>query len=173
MDPQSAILDLGNVIAIDMNGANTDPTSAESQLQFQDFSNMTEKSAKYPSRVPPFDQGGEEISQNEDDILISGSDQPDKSKAPPPWGYGIFLQYFNVTSEDVLSRIIWSIMPLKAPTGESYIERFIHNNADIYGPFWISVTLIFSIAIFGNLSSYLTSDEREEAWHNHWDIVGQ
>lgn len=31
---------------------------------------------------------------------------------------------------------------------------YIQPNPDLYGPFWISVTLIFAIAIFGNLATF-------------------
>lgn len=174
MDLKPAIIDIGSVTTIDMGVSDMDPHMAEDELKFQDYSKMSKEANKYPSRVGGFGQGGEEIFQSENDILISGDD-PDGKPVPPsaPWGFSLFAQYFGVTTEDVLSRITWSMMPLKAPTGESYIERFIRNNPDVYGPFWISVTLIFSIAIFSNLSSYLITDEREQTWHNNWQIISK
>lgn len=115
------------------------------------------------------------------------------------WGLGYLAQYFDVTTDDVLQRIIWSVIPLRkavidlddinAPlasnmisaddnelfspsssdqqdgsTGDrivgkkrysSYIERYIESRPDIYGPFWICITLIFSVAIFSNLTSFV------------------
>lgn len=37
----------------------------------------------------------------------------------------------------------------------NFIVDHIQPVPDLYGPFWISVTLIFSIAIFGNLAHYV------------------
>lgn len=122
------------------------------------------------------------------------------------WGLGILAQYFDVTTTDVLQRILWSAVPVRkigididdlndseltAPLTESnlsagpsstnidndgltdqssnknlleqlgskrkyysYIERFIQSRPDLYGPFWISVTLIFAVAIFSNIVSF-------------------
>lgn len=41
---------------------------------------------------------------------------------------------------------------------------------DLYGPFWISMTLIFTIAISGNISSYLQHDERHQ-WRYDFKLV--
>lgn len=121
------------------------------------------------------------------------------------WGLGYFAQYFDVTTDDVLQRILWSVVPIRkigldlddlndteltaslannmapsasannddaASSGDevssriyeqlgnkrkhySYIERFIQSRPDFYGPFWLSTTLIFAIAIFSNLLSFM------------------
>lgn len=42
----------------------------------------------------------------------------------------------------------------------SFIERFIQSRPDFYGPFWISATLIFAIAIFSNIVSYVNQSSR-------------
>ena len=106
------------------------------------------------------------------------------------WGFGYFAQYFDVTTSEVLQRIIWSALPLRvkgvdldslneqelmAPLASSsssnsndnsskvcatkqrsysYVERFIQSRPDFYGPFWISTTLVFAIAIFSNIVSF-------------------
>lgn len=54
----------------------------------------------------------------------------------------------------------------------NYIERHIQPNPDIYGPFWISLTLVFSIAICGNIANYLNSlTEPDKAYHWHYDYA--
>lgn len=146
-------------------------------------------------------------------------------------------QYFDVTTDDVLERIVWSAIPLRkpgaaagdsldrmpgldkdlilpltsnmqstsldmdgtmnyeitspnrhqsdrnkmaaSPSGSSlslnaidkqkrlsYVERFIQSRPDLYGPLWISVTLIFAVAISANCSSYLEYTHRLEAATN-------
>ncbi|XP_037545283.1 protein YIPF2 [Nematolebias whitei] len=43
-------------------------------------------------------------------------------------------------------------MPLP---GRNFIKHYLRNNPDLYGPFWICMTLVFSVAISGNLSTFL------------------
>lgn len=155
-------------LSIDMGNVELD--SAESQLQFKDYSHVQSDRTSFASGTG----SGDMLPDDENDILIDGSGQQEKSKQSLPWGQSLIAQYFNVTTEDVVSRITWSIMPFRSSSGDTYMERFIRNNPDIYGPFWISVSLIFSIAIFGNLSSYMKSIEQSNTqWHNDWDIVGR
>ena len=97
------------------------------------------------------------------------------------WGLAYLAQYFDITTEEVVRRIIWSSLPVRKsvvkPIGStrespdhsntlsnggaitvrkySYIERFIQSKPDLYGPLWICVTLIFFIAFFGNTSTYI------------------
>lgn len=114
------------------------------------------------------------------------------------WGLGYLAQYFDVTTTDVVQRILWSAVPIRKQgidvndlndaelteslnrslgdseaslnemnsrvydqinTGKqkrySYMERFIQSRPDFYGPFWISASLIFAVAIFSNLVSFL------------------
>jgi len=41
----------------------------------------------------------------------------------------------------------------------------------LYGPFWIVVTLIFSIAISGNVASYIQSANNSHSWHYNFHLV--
>ena len=38
---------------------------------------------------------------------------------------------------------------------DNYLISQIRPNPDLYGPFWICVTLVFSIAVSGNMANYL------------------
>ncbi|KAL1110293.1 hypothetical protein AAG570_008370 [Ranatra chinensis] len=51
------------------------------------------------------------------------------------------------------------------PSGCDYLGRHIRPKPDLYGPFWISVTLIFSIAISGNMANYL---QTAASGNYHW-----
>ncbi|CAK9819593.1 Protein YIPF1 [Anthophora plagiata] len=80
---------------------------------------------------------------------------PDKTEATTQhnfWTIEYYQKYFNVNTNDVVERIKRSMFPHGT---ENYLISHIRPNPDLYGPFWICVTLIFSIAISVNLGSYL------------------
>ncbi len=58
--------------------------------------------------------------------------------------------YFNVENIDVRDRLLHSLIPLN-PKFYNQIE----SNPDLYGPVWISTTLILVIAASGTLNKYL------------------
>ncbi|XP_020800080.1 protein YIPF1-like [Drosophila serrata] len=80
-----------------------------------------------------------------------------------------YQQYFNVDTFMVLNRILNSMMPKRAKS--NYLRMEISENPDLYGPFWIGVTLIFSIAISGNLFSYLQYARNDYQWHYNFKLV--
>jgi len=80
-----------------------------------------------------------------------------------------YQQFFNVDTSMVIERIMSSIIPRKAPP--SYLKQHIGLNPDLYGPFWIVVTLIFSIAISGNVASYIQYANDSHPWHYNFHLV--
>lgn len=61
---------------------------------------------------------------------------------------------FDVTTKQVFERILWSSIP--------YPPRFfqtIGDKPDLYGPFWIATTLIFTIQAMGNITRWFVDDE--------------
>lgn len=49
---------------------------------------------------------------------------------------------------------------------------FLGVNPDLYGPFWITVTLIFTIGISGNLVSFFQHDHKSSFhWHYNFHLV--
>jgi len=54
-----------------------------------------------------------------------------------------------------MKRLLWSVTPMPNGSTENFFKSKIRTKPDLYGPFWICVTLIFSIAISGNIASYL------------------
>ncbi|KAM4634442.1 protein YIPF2 isoform 1-T1 [Polymixia lowei] len=69
------------------------------------------------------------------------------------WTFEYYQSFFNVDTEQVLDRVRGSVMPLP---GRNFIKHYLRSNPDLYGPFWICVTLVFSVAISGNLSTFLS-----------------
>lgn len=85
------------------------------------------------------------------------------------WTIEYYQKFFNVKTNDVVERIKRSIVPHGR---ENYLISHIRPNPDLYGPFWICVTLIFSIAISGNLAGYLqTADSSKYHWRYEFHIV--
>lgn len=139
-------------------------------------------------------------------INLQGESDPHKNKHSTDaitsgrnWGLGYLAQYFDITTQDVCQRILWSAIPLRksgfniddfelnAPLASnmvsqdddrfnpnheqkdipesgdqlvnnkryySFIERFIQTRPDLYGPLWIGITFIFSLAIFSNIVNF-------------------
>lgn len=159
-----------------------DSESAASQLQFQDFPRNQPAAVLPSSKSVTFNNKItiDEPSQNENDddeaLLGGGSNNTAGKIAPAFWELAYFARFFDVTTFDVMSRILWSVLPLPmtSKSGSSktnYIERHIQTNPDLYGPLWINVTLIFCIAICGNIANYLTSSGDAE-WHYDFNKVG-
>lgn len=69
------------------------------------------------------------------------------------WTFEYYQSFFNVDTVQVLDRVKGSMMPLP---GRNFVKHHIKSNPDLYGPFWICVTLVFSVAISGNLSTFLS-----------------
>ncbi|XP_064555420.1 protein YIPF1 isoform X2 [Drosophila montana] len=80
-----------------------------------------------------------------------------------------YQQFFNVDTYMVLERIVNSMVPKRAAA--NYLRMNIGENPDLYGPFWITITLIFSIAISGNIASYLQQANDSYHWHYNFHLV--
>lgn len=99
--------------------------------------------------------GGEEVkldlSEDEEDQEES-SELLGQKQTGGFWTFEYYQSFFNVDTMQVLDRVKGSVMPLP---GRNFIKHHLRNNPDLYGPFWICVTLVFSMAISGNLSGFL------------------
>eukprot|EP01130_Rhizamoeba_saxonica_P015929 TRINITY_DN725_c0_g1_i1.p1 TRINITY_DN725_c0_g1~~TRINITY_DN725_c0_g1_i1.p1 ORF type:complete len:260 (-),score=37.58 TRINITY_DN725_c0_g1_i1:37-816(-) len=64
-------------------------------------------------------------------------------------------RYFDVDTVDVLRRVLHSMVPFL--NKEYYAE--MGRNPDLYGPFWITTTVIIAMAVTGNVVSFITDTE--------------
>ncbi|KAH8387875.1 hypothetical protein KR093_009998 [Drosophila rubida] len=80
-----------------------------------------------------------------------------------------YQQFFNVDTYMVLERIVNSMIPKRAAA--NYLRMNIGENPDLYGPFWITTTLIFSIAISGNIANYFQMANDSYQWHYNFHLV--
>lgn len=83
------------------------------------------------------------------------------------WSLDYFKQFFDVDTDTVVNRIVASMYPRK---GVNYVQNYISNKPDLYGPFWICVTLVFTIGISGNMANYLQSAARRQSYHWKYDF---
>ncbi|XP_055605567.1 protein YIPF1 [Uranotaenia lowii] len=79
-----------------------------------------------------------------------------------------YQKFFNVDTMTVVDRIATSIIPKRAPS--DYLKLNIGTNPDLYGPVWIVITLIFTIAISGNMASYLQKTG-DHVWRYNFHLV--
>ncbi|XP_056609867.1 protein YIPF2 isoform X2 [Triplophysa dalaica] len=91
----------------------------------------------------------DEENQQENSELLGGEKQTGGF-----WTFAYYQSFFNIDTVQVLDRIKGSVIPLP---GRNFVRHHIRSNPDLYGPFWICVTLVFSVAIMGNLSTFLNN----------------
>jgi hypothetical protein len=134
----------------------TTQRTAESQLQFQEFpvsnsggaAELDVKSSHTLTLSYSPDSPGSDIEGPESELLGSGKG----SQSLSFWTLEYYKQFFDVDTKQVVERIVWSMIPRP---GVSYLQHYIKPKPDLYGPFWICVTLVFTVAISGNLANYL------------------
>ncbi|GAB6028876.1 Yip1 member 1 [Chamberlinius hualienensis] len=153
-----------------------DQTPTEPQLQFQDFSgtygqdrsNYRQKEQLHTFTDFPddavSDDDGDAATENAD-LLQSKSGSGDAS-SQSFFSFAYYQKYFDVETNQVLSRILWSMIPRRS---SNYLESHIRPNPDLYGPFWICATLVFAVGISGNLASYLANAGKDD-FHSKYDF---
>ena len=75
-------------------------------------------------------------------------------------------KYFDVTTNDVLIRLLYSLIPFNPK-----FYDISTNSPDLYGPFWIYTCLIFIIAASGSLSRYFQGSELINFFENFVPIA--
>ncbi|KAJ4719950.1 Protein YIPF [Melia azedarach] len=76
-----------------------------------------------------------------------------------------YTQYFNVDTDIVINRLISSLYPI---TGDFFSK--IDANPDLYGLIWISTTLVFMLAAFGNCATYLMQKHNNSSASWSFDV---
>jgi len=88
----------------------------------------------------------EETDQNS---LLKGDTSSGADANASFYSLAYYRVYFDVTTSQVLKRMFRSLLP-KATFHEEGGPK-----PDLYGPFWISTTLVFLMAVTGNFANYL------------------
>ena len=97
---------------------------------------------------------------------LTGQTELGEEKSYSFWQIEFYQKYFNVNTSDVISRIVGSMTPTFS---QSFLLNRIRPNPDLYGPFWISMTLIFSISITGNILNFLNNFGSPYTWHTDFN----
>lgn len=126
-----------------------DPTE---DLAFQDIRHTSPSGTHSPARKSEARTGllaAEKKSGADDDV-------PGEHRG----GYfslSYYQQWFEIDSETLLKRVGKSMMP---PLTTFYQED---EHPDLYGPFWITTTLIVAIASASNLANFISSSD-SQSW---------
>lgn len=114
-----------------------------SNLQFQSFTNQN------------FDMSDESPGGGNSGRIGDGSQEDSSTAAIGPkknfFSFAFYQQYFDVDTEQVTKRLVNSAIP----THKNFITEFVQPIPDLYGPFWVCCTLVFSIGIFSNIAQYI------------------
>ena len=72
-------------------------------------------------------------------------------------GITTIRKYFDVELDEIKEKLKYSLMPY-SPKFQQLAER----NPDLYGPFWIFATLVYIVAVAGNISNYIDSTTKDD-----------
>ncbi|CAG9535036.1 unnamed protein product [Cercopithifilaria johnstoni] len=117
-----------------------------SDLHFQDFAPSTVNSNSDPRHPGKLGDQSYLFTSDGTSNRISTAEKKNF------FSFEFYQQYFDVDTDQVLSRILYSMLP-RFPS--NFIADHIQPLPDLWGPFWICVTLVFSTAICGNLAKYI------------------
>ncbi|XP_029309928.1 protein YIPF1 [Cottoperca gobio] len=107
---------------------------------------MPEKQRKATGFTPDVDDL-DPLASDDTTELLSG-----QKKSAPIWTFEYYQKFFDIETHHVKERIIGSMLPWP---GKNFIHVHLRRNPDLYGPFWICTTLVFALAISGNLSNFV------------------
>ncbi|KAJ8011028.1 hypothetical protein DPEC_G00053940 [Dallia pectoralis] len=124
----------------------------DTTITVQDSTAGSDKPQK-PRRSAPamtirsYEDDSDPLAYDDHTELLSG-----QKKSAPFWTFEYYQTFFDVESHQVKERVLGSLLPWP---GKNFVRLYIRNNPDLYGPFWICATLVFVIAIGGNISDFL------------------
>lgn len=79
-----------------------------------------------------------------------------------------YQPYFDVDTTDVISRVSHSVMYCRR--SETFMSD-IAGKPDLYGPFWITTTLVFTVAFCSHMSAWLSSWMYGGNWENDFQSL--
>ncbi|XP_050672969.1 protein YIPF1 [Leptidea sinapis] len=141
-------------------------------LNFQDYSpehNRTARIDVEAVHTNQYNSGNSNFNYEEPKIVTEDEEPAPKSGNHNFWTIEYYQKYFDVHTNEVVERIISSVLPQKV--SRNYFDERIKGKPDLYGPIWISVTLIFTIAVSGNIASYLQNANKEIHWRYDFHLV--
>ncbi|KAK7945256.1 hypothetical protein WMY93_000984 [Mugilogobius chulae] len=114
-------------------------------IEDEDVKFEPQKKASGPS-VEDYEE--DPATSNDQTKLLSG-----QQKDAAFWTFEYYQKFFDIDTHHVKERIIGSVLPWPR---KNFVHTYLRRNPDLYGPFWICTTLVFAIAISGNISTFLS-----------------
>lgn len=140
-----------------------------SYLQFQDFNLPSESDSPFTSSTSKNNTDlPKPLSSSKSGNLDGSSTEALGPKRPHFLSFEFYQRYFDVDTSQVQTRILNSMFPRR---NSNFIIDYIQPTPDLYGPFWISITLIFSIAICGNFGHYIQSVGMSKGYDSDFGLV--
>lgn len=101
-------------------------------------------------------------------LVGAGSvDSADAAANANIWQLAYYKPLFDVDSHHILTRAVHALLP--RPRAQFF--EVVASNPDLYGPFWISTTLVFVIGVSGNLAKWLSFTPTETSPHWTYDFT--
>ncbi|XP_076463055.1 protein YIPF1-like [Babylonia areolata] len=142
--------------------------SRDSELQFQDIPHDDDwtpmpkpQSSQDPGKTHTFTNFPHSAADSDDEDDSEKTEFIKDKKNASFWTFEYYQQFFDVETMQVGGRILGSMLPRPH---RNYLESHIRPNPDLYGPFWICTTLVFTTGIAGNLANYLQAAGQNYQW---------
>ncbi len=118
---------------------------------------------KMPDSAVDGDGGPED---DDDRAGLLGGGKKDGGAGYNFWSPEFYRRFFDVDDAEVGARIRGALLPVP---GRSFLAEVAKGRPDLWGPLWICATLVVSVAVTGNLASYLqsawVSGGKDFEWH--------
>nr|CAI5841954.1 unnamed protein product [Callosobruchus analis] len=108
-----------------------------------------------------------DIDNSPDVPRLDSEPSDEKAMTKSFWSINYYQKFFDVDTKDVVERILASV----TPKWDNSLKHHLRTKPDLYGPFWISVTLIFTIAISGNVANYFQHASEKYHWRYDFHLV--
>ncbi|KAL0092333.1 hypothetical protein J3Q64DRAFT_1807934 [Phycomyces blakesleeanus] len=134
-------------VLVDMDDNYTQPATIESDgLEFQDFSSSP--SVNKSTGAPP------PLSMRAPDFFEPQQQGSSRGVGKPIWSLDYYAGFFDVDTSQVIERCVKTLYPVG-----DYAADTLNNQPDMYGPFWLSTTVVFLVfvcsSLAGSLAAYL------------------
>lgn len=137
----------------------------EDELQFTQTDYKAQKTGASMTEFPAMVSPDSPSSSRDTARLVE--DEGREATSSNFWSLTFYQQLFDIDTVDVRNRLMYSMLPVP---GKSFLQHHIRPRPDLYGPFWVCVTLVFSIAISGNVADFLQKSVAMDDHKWHYDF---
>ncbi|CDW76090.1 yip1 domain containing protein [Stylonychia lemnae] len=150
-----------NIQMQDLSGRNTSVSSdSDDKKKVQKKSNNSYKQQQNgidPTLIRQEPELRSDAGLGQQQLNLAPSEKSWYAKICPCLSIDFFQVYFDVSTADIIGRLIASLIPFNRKFYTMYKSK-----PDLYGPMWIYTTLIIVLTVAGNYSLYLQSDKTQK-----------